>query len=97
MIGHDIFSKHRLVAFGGHGYAHILENIGTRGCCLLFVCLFVCCLFIVCFISSLFVIGFMSDVCVCVSAVPRFRLAGLTEEQIEDLLVNNPRRYLTFV
>ena len=27
VTGHDIFTKHRLVRYGGHGYGHILENI----------------------------------------------------------------------
>ena len=27
VMGHDIFTKHRLLRYGGHGYAHILENI----------------------------------------------------------------------
>ena len=27
VIGQDIFTKHRLVKYGGHGYGHILENI----------------------------------------------------------------------
>ena len=27
VMGHDIFTKHRLVRYGGHGYGHILENI----------------------------------------------------------------------
>ena len=27
VIGQDIFTKHRLVNYGGHGYGHILENI----------------------------------------------------------------------
>ena len=26
LMAHDIHTKHRLEAFGGHGYAHILEN-----------------------------------------------------------------------
>ena len=30
VVGHDVFSKHRLVAYGGHGYGHILENIVPR-------------------------------------------------------------------
>lgn len=29
VVGHDIFSKTRLNTYGGHGYAHILENVGT--------------------------------------------------------------------
>jgi predicted metal-dependent phosphotriesterase family hydrolase len=28
--------------------------------------------------------------------VPRFRLAGMSDEEIEDILIRNPRRYLTF-
>lgn len=27
MLSHDIHTKHRLVCYGGHGYAHILEHI----------------------------------------------------------------------
>ena len=27
VLGQDIFTKHRLVRYGGHGYGHILENI----------------------------------------------------------------------
>ena len=27
VLGHDIFTKHRLVRYGGHGYGHIFENI----------------------------------------------------------------------
>ena len=27
VMGQDIFTKHRLVTYGGHGYGHILENI----------------------------------------------------------------------
>ena len=27
LIAHDIHTKHRLEAFGGHGYKHILENV----------------------------------------------------------------------
>ncbi|MCI0441079.1 MAG: phosphotriesterase-related protein [Chloroflexi bacterium] len=30
VIAHDICTKHRLVRYGGHGYAHILENIVPR-------------------------------------------------------------------
>ena len=26
-MAHDICNKHRLTRFGGHGYAHILENV----------------------------------------------------------------------
>ena len=27
VVGQDIFTKHRLVGYGGHGYGHILENV----------------------------------------------------------------------
>ena len=30
VIAQDIFTKHRLVTYGGHGYGHILENIVPR-------------------------------------------------------------------
>ena len=30
VIAHDVFSKHRTVKYGGHGYAHILDNIVPR-------------------------------------------------------------------
>ena len=30
VLAHDVFAKHRLAAYGGHGYAHILENIVPR-------------------------------------------------------------------
>ena len=55
LIAHDVCSKHRLVRYGGHGYAHILRNI-----------------------------------------VPRMRGRGFTEEFINALLVDNPKRVLTF-
>ena len=30
VVGHDIYSKHRLTSYGGHGYAHFLENVAPR-------------------------------------------------------------------
>ena len=30
VIAHDIYSKHRLTRYGGHGYGHILENVVPR-------------------------------------------------------------------
>lgn len=30
VVAHDMFGKHRLVKYGGHGFAHILENIVPR-------------------------------------------------------------------
>lgn len=30
VISHDIYTKHRLSAYGGHGYGHILKNIVPR-------------------------------------------------------------------
>ena len=53
-MSHDIYTKHRLREFGGHGYAHIHSNI-----------------------------------------LPRMRHLGVTEQQIQDILVANPRRLLT--
>lgn len=55
LIAHDIDKKYRLVRYGGHGYAHILENI-----------------------------------------VPRMRSRGFSEQLIHQVLVENPRRLLTF-
>lgn len=55
LVAHDIDEKRRLVRYGGHGYAHILENI-----------------------------------------VPRMRARGFSEETIDQILVENPKRLLTF-
>ena len=30
VVGHDIYSKHRLTSYGGHGYAHFLGNVAPR-------------------------------------------------------------------
>ena len=30
VVWHDIYSKHRLVSYGGHGYGHFLQNIVPR-------------------------------------------------------------------
>ncbi len=30
VVSHDIYTKHRLRCFGGHGYAHLLLNIIPR-------------------------------------------------------------------
>ncbi len=30
VIAHDVFAKHRTLKYGGHGYAHILDNIVPR-------------------------------------------------------------------
>ena len=56
VIGEDMYSKHRLVRYGGHGYGYILENI-----------------------------------------VPRMREKGLSDEDIQAIIVKNPARVLTFV
>lgn len=56
VLAHDIFSKHKLTRYGGHGYGHILENI-----------------------------------------VPRLHEKGLTEDQVDALIVENPAGILTFV
>jgi len=55
LIAHDVYAKHRLTRYGGHGYAHILEYI-----------------------------------------VPRMKLRGITEAQIHTMMVENPKRVLTF-
>jgi phosphotriesterase-related protein len=55
VLAHDVFSKTRLVAYGGFGMGHILENI-----------------------------------------VPRMRQKGISEAEIDNMLVNNPARILTF-
>ncbi len=56
LISHDICSRTRLTAFGGHGYGHIFVNV-----------------------------------------IPLMQDRGYSEEEIEVILVDNPRRYLTFV
>ncbi|MBW2053453.1 MAG: aryldialkylphosphatase, partial [Deltaproteobacteria bacterium] len=55
LVSHDICAKIRYMAFGGHGYNHLLYN-----------------------------------------AVPAMRRRGLTGEQINGLLIENPKRFLTF-
>jgi len=56
LISQDVCFKICLTRWGGHGYAHILENI-----------------------------------------VPRLRReAGLSEEQIHTILVENPKRFLSW-
>jgi len=56
VVAHDIDYKMFLTRYGGHGYAHILENI-----------------------------------------VPRMRMKGFKEEAIQAILVDTPKRVLTFV
>ena len=55
VISHDICYRTRLTAFGGHGYAHIFENV-----------------------------------------VPMMKRRGFTQTEIDALLIDNPRRLLTF-
>jgi phosphotriesterase-related protein len=55
LISQDVCFKILLARWGGHGYAHILENI-----------------------------------------VPRLRREGITEEQIHTILVENPKRFLSW-
>ena len=55
VLAHDVFAKTRLVAYGGFGIGHILENI-----------------------------------------VPRMRQKGISEADIDNMLVRNPARILTF-
>lgn len=55
LVSQDIATKHRLVSYGGFGYAHILRDI-----------------------------------------VPVMRVKGMSDEQIYTLLVENPKRVLSF-
>jgi phosphotriesterase-related protein len=55
LISQDVCFKILLTKWGGHGYAHILENI-----------------------------------------VPRLRQDGFTEEQINTILIENPKRFLSW-
>lgn len=55
VISQDVYFKNKLARYGGHGYAHILNNV-----------------------------------------VPLMRRQGFTEDEIHTLLVDTPRRYLTF-
>ena len=56
VIAHDICTKHRLVRYGGHGWAHILEHIA-----------------------------------------PGLVRKGLSEKEVQAILVDNPARVLTLV
>ncbi|ODM99152.1 Phosphotriesterase-related protein, partial [Orchesella cincta] len=53
-VSHDIHTKHRLANFGGHGFAHFLQNI-----------------------------------------VPKMRLRGFTEDEINAITSKNPKRWLS--
>jgi phosphotriesterase-related protein len=55
LVSHDNCMKIKLTRWGGHGYAHILENI-----------------------------------------VPRLLREGVTSEQVETILVENPKRFLSW-
>lgn len=55
LVSYDIDEKCRRMAFGGHGYAHLLNNV-----------------------------------------VPAMRRRNMSEEQINDLLIENPKRFLAF-
>lgn len=55
LISHDIDEKCRQMAYGGHGYNHIVYN-----------------------------------------AVPAMRRRGMTQEQIDDLLIENPKSFFAF-
>ncbi|KAN0050640.1 hypothetical protein ACTA71_003776 [Dictyostelium dimigraforme] len=54
VISHDIYTKHRLISYGGHGYSHILFNI-----------------------------------------MPRMKKYGYSQTDINNILINNPKRLLT--
>jgi phosphotriesterase-related protein len=55
LLAQDICYKHRLVKYGGHGYAHTLENV-----------------------------------------VPRLKNAGVSQAEIDTMLIENPARALVF-
>ena len=55
LLAHDIYAKHRLANYGGHGYDHLLTNI-----------------------------------------VPRMKVREIKEEDIQTMLVENPRCVLAF-
>lgn len=54
LLAQDIHTKQRLMAYGGHGYSHVLMN-----------------------------------------TVPKMKLRGYTDQNIQNLLVNNPKSWLT--
>jgi len=54
VVSHDVYSKHRLLAFGGHGYRHLPGNL-----------------------------------------IPRMRDEGMSQEDIQAIFVENPKRILT--
>ncbi len=56
LLGHDICTKHRLKAYGGHGWDHILINI-----------------------------------------IPRMMKYGISSENIEKMIIQNPQNILTFI
>ncbi|CAL8089473.1 unnamed protein product [Orchesella dallaii] len=53
-VSHDIHTKHRLANFGGHGFAHFLQNV-----------------------------------------VPKMKVRGFTEEEINAITSENPKRWLS--
>jgi len=55
LLAQDICYKHRLVKYGGHGYAHILENVA-----------------------------------------PRMKNAGVSQSELDTMLIENPARVLAF-
>ncbi|XP_019619694.1 PREDICTED: phosphotriesterase-related protein-like [Branchiostoma belcheri] len=55
VIAHDLYTKHRLMHYGGHGYSHILLNV-----------------------------------------VPMMLARGISQEQVDKMLIHNPRNWLTF-
>ncbi|XP_068200518.1 phosphotriesterase-related protein [Palaemon carinicauda] len=55
LLAHDIHTKHRLTAFGGHGYSHIFNNV-----------------------------------------VPKMLDRGISQDEVNKMLVHNPKNWLTF-
>lgn len=54
LMSHDIHTKHRLVKYGGHGYAHIINNV-----------------------------------------IPKMRIKGFSDREIDAVTIDNPRAWLT--
>ena len=56
LLGHDIYSKHRLKKFGGHGYSYLLEMI-----------------------------------------LPRMISYGISDKDINKMIIDNPKNILTLL
>ena len=55
LLSHDIHTNHRLVSYGGHGFAHLFSRI-----------------------------------------IPRLSRLGISENDLKKIVVDNPKRWLSF-